>query len=77
MGLIDILLVEDNPADVRLTIEAFKDSKISNKINVVNDGVQAMEYLRRKGIYTDSSRPDIILLDLNLPRKMAVRYWRN
>lgn len=66
---VEILMVEDNPGDIRLTMEAVKDAKISNNINVVNDGVEAMDYLQRKGKYTQAVRPDLILLDLNLPRK--------
>lgn len=66
---IDILLVEDNPGDVRLTTEALKASKIRNTIYIVNDGVEAMEFLRRQGKYADVTRPDLILLDINLPRK--------
>jgi two-component system, chemotaxis family, response regulator Rcp1 len=66
---IEILLVEDSEADVRLTIEAFREAKVSNRISVVEDGVEALEFLRRQGRYADSPRPDIILLDLNLPRK--------
>ncbi len=66
---IEILLVEDNPGDVRLTQEALKESKVSNTLSVVNDGVEAMDYLKRKGIYAEAVRPDIILLDLNLPKK--------
>lgn len=66
---VDILLVEDNPGDIRLTVEAFKDSKLLNNLHVVEDGVEAMDYLRKKGEYIDKPRPDIILLDLNLPRK--------
>jgi two-component system, chemotaxis family, response regulator Rcp1 len=69
MQAIEILLVEDNPGDVRLTTEALKDSKMHNNLSVVEDGVEAMEFLRREGRYADSPRPDIILLDLNLPRK--------
>lgn len=68
MEAIEILLVEDNPGDVRLTQEAFKDSKLNNNLNVVEDGVEALEYLRAEGGYVDAVRPDIILLDLNLPR---------
>jgi len=64
-----ILFVEDNPGDVRLVQEAFKDSKIENEINVVHDGVQAMDYLWKKGAYAAAFRPDLILLDLNLPKK--------
>ena len=66
---IDILLVEDNPADVRLTREALKDSKIRNNMYVVEDGMEAMEFLRQKGKYAKVPRPDLIVLDLNLPRK--------
>lgn len=66
---IEILLVEDNPADVRLTIEAFKDSKITNHVSVVNDGEEAMDFLHKRGKYADEIRPDLILLDLNLPKK--------
>lgn len=66
---IDILLVEDNPGDVRLTQEALKDSKIHNTLSVVQDGVEALAFLRREGEYASAPRPDIILLDLNLPRK--------
>jgi len=67
--LVEILLVEDNPADVRLTVEALKDSKLKNNLNVVNDGVEAMEFLLKKGKYADAPTPDLILLDLNLPKK--------
>ena len=67
--VIDILLVEDNPADVRLTEEAMRDSKILNRMNVVHDGVEALAYLRREGKYSNATRPDLILLDLNLPKK--------
>jgi chemotaxis family two-component system response regulator Rcp1 len=66
---IDILLVEDNPGDVRLTIEALKDGKVRNRLSVAADGVEAMAYLRREGKYADAFRPDVILLDLNLPKK--------
>jgi CheY-like chemotaxis protein len=65
---VEILLVEDNPGDVRLTREALKEGKIRNNLNVVGDGVEALRYLRREGPYTDSARPDLILLDLNLPK---------
>ena len=67
--VLEILLVEDNPADVRLTQEAFKEGKIVNTLNVTKDGVEAMAYLRREGAYRNASKPDLILLDLNLPRK--------
>lgn len=67
--LIEILLVEDNPADVRLTQEALKDGKLLNTLSVVGDGVEALAFLRRQGQYKDAPRPDLILLDLNLPKK--------
>jgi CheY-like chemotaxis protein len=64
-----ILLVEDNPGDIRLTMEALKEGKILNEISVAEDGVEAIAYLRRTGKYAAVSRPDLILLDLNLPKK--------
>lgn len=67
--MFEILLVEDNPADVRLTQEAFKDAKILNNIRVARDGVEAMEFPRRTGPFRDAPAPDLILLDLNLPKK--------
>ncbi len=67
--VIDILLVEDNPGDVRLAQEALKESKVRNKLYVVDDGVEAMAFLRHEGRYVGSPKPDLILLDLNLPRK--------
>ncbi len=66
---IEILLVEDNPGDVRLTREALKDGKIVNNLHVAEDGVEALAYLRREGEYSDAVRPELILLDLNLPKK--------
>lgn len=66
---VEILLVEDNPGDVRLTQETLKDSKIYNRLHVVTDGVEALAFLRREGDYANQPRPDLILLDLNLPRK--------
>lgn len=66
---IEILLVEDNPGDVRLTQEAFKEGKVSNNLNVASDGVEALAFLRREGEYANAPRPDVILLDLNLPKK--------
>jgi len=66
---IEILLVEDSPSDTDLTVEALAAAKISNRLSVVEDGVQAMEFLRRQGGYAQAPRPDLILLDLNLPRK--------
>jgi CheY-like chemotaxis protein len=65
----EVLLVEDSPGDVRLTREALKEGKVRNNLSVVNDGVEAMEFLRRQGKYADAPRPDIVLLDLNMPRK--------
>jgi len=66
---VEILLVEDNPADVALTGEALQEGKMLNNLHVVNDGVEAMEFLHREGKYQSAPRPDLILLDLNLPRK--------
>ncbi len=66
---IEVLLVEDNPADARLMREALKDAKVRSQINVVRDGIQALEYLRHQGQYKSARRPDVILLDLNLPNK--------
>src|SRR6266403_5973035 len=65
---IEILLVEDNAGDVRLTLEAFKEGRVLNHITVMQDGVQALAYLRRQGPYAAAKTPDLILLDLNLPR---------
>jgi CheY-like chemotaxis protein len=65
---VEILLVEDNPGDVRLTQEALKDAKVRNRVNVVSDGVEALAFLRRENPYASAARPDLILLDLNLPR---------
>lgn len=67
--LIQILLVEDSPGDVLLTREALREGRVANELNVVGDGEQALRYLRREGEYADRVRPDIVLLDLNLPRK--------
>ncbi|MBW8758105.1 MAG: response regulator [Burkholderiales bacterium] len=69
VGTIDILMVEDDPGDVRLTREALKGSKLLHSLNVVEDGVAALDYLRRNAPYEDAVRPDLVLLDLNLPRK--------
>ncbi|MET8141920.1 response regulator [Sphaerisporangium sp. NPDC005288] len=66
---IDVLLVEDDPGDVLLTKEAFEHNKVQNKLHVVSDGEQAMAFLRQEDPYFDAPRPDLILLDLNLPRK--------
>jgi len=65
----EFLLVEDNPGDVRLTQEALKECKLRNNLSVVGDGVEALAFLRREGKYADAPKPDVILLDLNLPRK--------
>ena len=66
---IEILLVEDNPGDVRLTKEALKDAKVRNNLHVAMDGVEALAFLRKQGKFGAAVRPDLILLDLNLPRK--------
>ncbi|HEU5317433.1 MAG TPA: response regulator [Chloroflexota bacterium] len=66
---IEILLVEDSPADVRLTVEALRDAKVRNNLHVVGDGEEALDFLRRQGKHTGAVRPDLILLDLNLPGK--------
>jgi len=66
---IEILLVEDNVGDVRLTTEALKENKVCNNLSVVGDGVEAMHFLRQQGKYAGAPHPDLILLDLNLPRK--------
>ena len=66
--MIDILLVEDNPGDVRLTREVLKDGKINNILNVVMDGEEALDYLHKRGNHGAAQKPDIILLDLNLPK---------
>jgi CheY-like chemotaxis protein len=65
---IEILLVEDNPGDVRLTQEALKEGKVLNRMDVASDGVDALAYLRREGAHVHATRPDLILLDLNLPK---------
>ncbi|KTD54722.1 response regulator [Legionella quateirensis] len=66
---IEILLVEDSPADIRLTQEALKENKLAVNLNIVNDGVEAMEFLRKENKYAKVPKPDLILLDLNMPRK--------
>ena len=65
---VEILLVEDNPDDVELTIEALRDAKVRNRLNVTDNGEKALAFLRKKSPYQDVSTPDVILLDLNLPR---------
>ena len=67
--LVQILLVEDNPGDARLTRESFRECKVLNKLHVVDDGVKALAFLRRAGEYASVQRPNVIILDLNLPRK--------
>jgi len=66
---IEILLAEDNPGDVKLTRKAFENGNVLNNLHVVEDGVEAMKFLRQEGEYTDEPRPDLVLLDLNMPRK--------
>lgn len=66
---VEILLVEDNPGDILLTVEALKEGKVYNNLSVAKDGVEAMAFLYRKGRHADAPRPDLILLDLNLPKK--------
>ena len=66
---VEILLVEDNPGDVRLTQEALREAKVRNALHVVSDGAAAMEFLRGENDYAGSPRPDLVFLDLNLPRK--------
>jgi CheY-like chemotaxis protein len=65
---LEVLLVEDSPGDVRLTVEAFRDANMAIQLHVASDGVEAMDYLKQEGAYADAPRPDLILLDLNLPR---------
>ncbi len=66
---IEILLVEDNPADVRMMVEILKETKVRNTLTIAGDGIEALDLLRRTGRYTHAVRPDLILLDLNLPKK--------
>lgn len=72
MRPIEILLVEDNPGDVRLTKEALKDSKIANIMHVASDGEEALDFLYKKGKYNEMPTPDLIILDLNLPKKTGI-----
>ena len=67
--LVEILLVEDNPGDARLALEALKEAKVRNRVHIVEDGVQAMAFLHHEGAYANAPHPDVILLDLNLPKK--------
>jgi CheY-like chemotaxis protein len=69
LNVIDVLLVEDDPGDVLMTREAFEHHRISNTLHVVDDGVEAIQFLRKEGRFADVPRPGLILLDLNLPRK--------
>jgi two-component system, chemotaxis family, response regulator Rcp1 len=69
LDVIEILLVEDSPSDADLTVETFSESKILNRIHVAEDGMEALDFLHKRGKYRDVPRPDLILLDLNLPRK--------
>ena len=69
---VDILLVEDNAGDIALTIEAFRDAKIANRLHCVRDGDEALDYLFRRGVHVGAKRPDMVLLDLHLPRKSGV-----
>ncbi|MCE5300644.1 MAG: response regulator [Spirochaetia bacterium] len=71
-GPVEILLVEDNPADVRLIRETFKDFKIQNNLSVAKDGVEAVEFVRRKGAFVTAPKPDMVLLDLNLPGRSGM-----
>jgi len=73
---IEILLVEDSPSDTDLTVAALAAAKVANRLSIVEDGVQAMEFLRRQGVYAQAPRPDLILLDLNLPRTGG-KCWRS
>jgi CheY-like chemotaxis protein len=66
---VEILLVDDDPGDVQLTIEAFEDGRLGNRLHVAEDGEKAMAFLRGDGVYKNAPRPDLILLDLNMPRK--------
>jgi two-component system, chemotaxis family, response regulator Rcp1 len=65
---LEVLLIEDSPGDVRLTQEAFSAANVAGRLHVANDGVEAMAFLKREGVYSDAPRPDLILLDLNMPR---------
>lgn len=65
---VEILLIEDSPADVRLTIEALRDAKVRNNLHVARDGAEALQFLRQEGQFAQATRPDLILLDLNLPK---------
>lgn len=66
---VEVLLVEDNPGDIRLTMEALREGKMSNHLSIVSDGEEALNFLHQTGVYEQAPRPDIILLDLNLPKR--------
>src|SRR3954465_1452330 len=72
---IEILLVEDSPDDADLTIDALRDGRVRNRITHLEDGVDALAFLRREGRFHDAPRPDLILLDLGLPRAASARFW--
>ncbi len=72
VNLISVLLVDDDPGDALLVREAFEDHKVGNSLSVVSDGVEALRYVRGEGDYANATRPDLILLDLNLPRKSGI-----
>jgi CheY-like chemotaxis protein len=69
LGVVDVLLVEDDPGDVYLIREAFAHNKVHNALHIVSDGVAALDFLHRRGAYPEAPRPDLVLLDLNLPLK--------
>lgn len=69
---IEVLLVEDSPGDVRLTVEALREAKVRNRVHVAPDGVEALAFLRREGVHAAAARPDLILLDLNLPKMSGI-----
>lgn len=72
-NLIEILIVDDSPEDIDLTLEALEGTKLANNVSVVHDGIEAMKFLRRQGDYSQSARPSLILLDLNMPKRMDAR----